>query len=216
MISLQKCVAIERQHADFWMVLADGYRFLQMTYNSDESGTDTEQPNISEQLGDILSNTVSLFRPYFSWRGIISRPDAIKKMNQLLISEDELTNDTSEQKIKHVSTLRDTTAKINSDHCDLERKQSANVWCHKDCPLFTHSRSSAESNCCLYRTVLGGLATPKLSLCLLHSPFVVLASRQATVEEFMELLKSMVKSRSIELLCSFYTMAECSCYLWAR
>lgn len=211
MISLQKCVAIERQHADFWMALADGYRYLQMTYNSDESGTGREQLNMPDHLGDILSNTVSLFRPYFSWRSIISRPDAIKKMNQLLISEEELTCDANGQNVKqNLSTPHENATKINSDHCDTEQ------WCHKDCLFFTHSQSSTESNYCLYRAVLGDLATPKLSLCLLHSPFVVLASRQATVEEFMQLLKSVAKSRSIELLCSLYSTAECSCYLWAR
>ena len=226
-ISLQKCVSLERQHADFWMALADGYRLLQAIYSSlfqsissntapgsddGAASVNIEQLNMSDQLGDILSNTVSLFRPYFSWRGIISRSDAIK-MNQLLITEDEsLTND---EKVKpNLSTPHENTAKRKSDHLDSE--QSVNAWCHKGCPFFTHSQSTTESNCYIYRTVVGGLAAPDLILCLLHSPFVVLASRQATVEEFVELLKSIAKSRSIELLCNFYTMAECSCYLWAR
>ena len=209
------------------MALADGYRLLQATYsgllqsissstapgsNDGGTGASTEQLNVSDQLEDILSNTVSLFRPYFSWRGIISRPDAIR-MNQLLVSDDESL--TSDEKVKpNLSTPHENTAKRKPDH--LHSEQSVNAWCHKGCPFFTHSQSTMENNCCFYREVVGGLAAPNVTLCLLHSPFVALASRQATVEEFMELLKSIAKSRSIELVCNFYTMAECSCYLWAR
>ena len=213
-ISLQKCVGIERQHADFWTMLADGYRLLQAncsgllqssTTPSNDGGStsaNVEQLTVSDQLGDILGNTVSLFRPYFSWRDI--------KMNQLLITEDELL-DSDE------STTNENTARMKSDLLDSEKSEKA--WCHKDCPFFTHSHSSStesSSYCCFYRTAVGGLATPNLTLCLLHSPFVFLTSRQVTIEEFMELLKSITKSRSIELLRSFCTMAECSCYLWAR
>lgn len=222
---------MERQHADFWMALADGYRLLQVTYsellqsnyssstasnsdNGDTTSPNAKQLNVSDQLGDILSNTVSLFRPYFSWRDITSGPDA-SKMKQLLITKDNML--TSDKKDKSSLPIAHTnTAKMKSDHLDLE--QSVNAWCLKDCPFFTHSQWSTESNssCCIYRDVVGRLANPDLTLCLLHSPFVILASRQAAVDEFMELLKSIAQSRSIELLCSFYAMAECSCYLWAR
>ena len=227
-ISLQKCVAIERQHADFWMALAEGYRLLKVTYTgllqsiyssstvpNGDCGANTERLKIPDQLGDILNNTVSLFRPYFSWRGIVNRPDATK-MNQLLITtkNELLTSDVREQNSKpNQATVHENTTKMNSERSDLE--QSVDV-CHKDCPFFTHSQSSAESNCCLYQTVMADLSTPTITLCLLHSPFVILASRQATIEKFIELLKSVGKSRSIELLCNFYTMSECSCYLWAR
>ena len=219
MISLQKCIGVERQHADFWMILADGYRLLQAncsgllhsstTPSSSGNGgaarANVEQLTVTDQLGDILSNTVSLFRPYFSWRDV--------KMNQLLIAEDKLLNSDE----LNLSTTNENTARMKSDHLDSEKSEKS--WCHKDCPFFTHSHSSrteSSSYCCLYRTAVGSLATLNLTLCLLHSPFVILASRQVTVEEFMELLKSITKSRSIEMLCNFYTMAECSCYLWAR
>ena len=220
MISLQKCIGVERQHADFWMILADGYRLLlancsdllhSCTTPSSSDGTDgtaranVEQPTVTDQLGDILSNTMSLFRPYFSWRDV--------KMNQLLITEDKLLNSDE----PNLSTTNENTAKMKSDHLDSEKSEQA--WCHKNCPFFTHSHSSrteSSSYCCLYRTAVGSLATPSLTLCLLHSPFVILASRQVTVQEFVELLKSITKCRSIEMLCNFYTMAECSCYLWAR
>lgn len=228
MISLQKCVGIERQHADFWMALADGYRLLQVTYSGllqstsssstapssdNDSGTsaNVKQLNVSEQLGDILSNTVLLFRPYFSWRDITNQPDAIK-MKQLLITDNELL--TSDEKVEpNLPAPCENTANMKSD------QQSVNTECHKNCPFFVQSQSITESNSygSLYQTVVGGVITPNLlALCLLHSPFVILASRQVTVGQFMELLKSVAKSRSIELLSSFYTMAECSCYLWAR
>lgn len=225
MISLQKCVSMERQHADFWMALADGYRLLQVTYSGllqstsssstapnsdDDSGTsaNVKQLNVSEQLGDILSNTVSLFRPYFSWRDITNQPDAIK-MKQLLITDNELL--TSDE--PNLPASCENTANMKSD------QQSVNTECHKNCPFFIQSQKITESNSysCLYQTVVGGVTTPNLlALCLLHSPFVILASRQVTVGQFVELLKNIAKSRSIELLSSFYTMAECSCYLWAR
>ncbi len=216
------------------MVLADGYRLLQANYsgllqstysstttpNSDDGATSAnmERLTVSDQLQDILSNTVSLFRPYFSWRDITSGPDAAIKMNQLLVTNRELlTSDTKINK-PNLSTTDEDTTRMKSDHLDsTERSETAQ--CHKDCPFFTHAYSNTENSsyCHLYQTVVGGgLATSNLTPCLLHSPFVILASRQVTIEEFMELLKNITRSRSIELLCSFYTMAECSCYLWAR
>ena len=209
-MSLQKCIAIERQHADFWTALAEGYRLLKVT--STDLLQATSSSTVPNQLGDILSNTVLLFRPYFSWRGIVTGPDATRT-NQLPITKDEsLTNDMSKCKIKPNLAIS-IENKMDSDRLDLD--QSVQI-CHKNCPFFTFCQSSAGNSHCLYQAVKGDHGTPDFTPCWLHSPFVILASRQVAVEEFIELLKDVTKHKSVELLCSFYTFAECSCYLWAR
>lgn len=212
MLSLQKCVALGRQHGDFWLSLAEGYRHLKTMYNcaavleSTLSTDDVEQQKLSEKFEHILSNTVSLFRPYFSWRSIVDKHKCTE-MEGVLYKE-ELVRQLSEQEISFVDeTERDRLeAGLLSD-------------CHKDCPLFPGTLSSQLSSPkgCFYSTAIAGLSTPSLSLCVLHSPFVVLASRQVTAEDFIKLLnKTMSRSVANTLLCHFCDLAECSCYLWAR
>lgn len=206
-LSLQKCVAMERQHADFWLTLADGYRLLKVTCSDVlESSSDIGQWRVPEQLGHVLNNTVSLFRPYFSWRGIITKPSETKVNRELV----------TEQLRSHINELTlESDLSAHEEAVDLLPSDLGPSVCHKGCPFFTLSPLYVATSSS-YSAVIAGLGTPNLTMCLLHSPFPILASRQVAVEEFIELLKNVAKSTAVALLCNFYTLAECSCFLWAR
>ena len=205
------------------MMLAEGYKLLQEIYTSaggPESTTPTaeaaaeregdaesddaaEEWEVSQQLKDILRNTVSLFRPYFSWRSLISKP-----------GETEEEVDTTLEKLANHLEIGGEEKEAYEDEAKTDHSEEGLKICNKDCPFFSHSHTSAT---CSLSTVLEGPLTPDTNnLCLIHSPFVILASRQVTVEEFIGLLKSFTKSKATTLLKNVCTLSECSCYLWAR
>ena len=173
-------------------------------------GSDRGQWEISEQVGHILSNTVSLFRPYFSWRrSVVTKPNGSKMDQQVRITDeaDKCTDCLCDKTSEANPLMHEGVVERHSDDPKMEL-----LVCHEDCPFFKTFLSSG----CSYLAVMVESAAAKLSLCLLHSPFVVLASRQSTVEEFVQLLNNVTRSKAVDLLCNFCTLAEYSCHLWAR
>lgn len=212
---------MERQHADFWLALAEGYHHLKVAYTNSSSGvfesasvdcgdgseSEMEKWTVTEELGHILHNTVSLFRPYFSWRTVTCTHS---------ISHSSKPNGTKTEKTHN--TIRKEGSAYNHDCTQSDDHLKMGLFiCHKDCPFFNFSQSHKvlSDNYCYSALVTESGAT-KLTLCLLHSPFVMLASRQVTVKEFCELLKSLTRSKAVDVWCNICTLAECSCYLWAR
>ena len=221
MISLQKCVALERQHADFWLALAEGYRHFKETCttinlatlkltNTAGNGDIVEQMvEVSNKLDHILSNTVSLFRPYFTWRLVASKSDGQTVVDHTL--------DTGEP-AGHLGD-QEFDLPVHSDAMEVKSDSNAGLSvCHEGCPFYSHSRSGLPDGH-VYSSVLSEIGPdgPQFTnLCPLHSPFVLLASREVTVERFIELLRSTNKANACHLLSDVCSLSEISCHLWAR
>ena len=195
--------------------MAEAYTHLKQTYalkNLDALKlTDTiSDSNVmdklitSDKLNQILSNTVTSFRPYFTWRQLALKSDT----RQTLTSVD------TEEPVGYLCE-QECGLPVSSDVLDGDSGVELLV-CHKDCPFYPHSKNSLpESHS--YSTVMSEAGPQRVtSLCLLHSPFVMLASRQVTVEQFVELLNSTTKANACHLLGSVCELSEISCHLWAR
>lgn len=223
--SLQKCVAMERQHADFWLALAEGYGHLKVAYTNSSSdgafesasgeGSECEMGlwTVTEESGHILHNTVSLFRPYFSWRTVTHA--ANQNQTKIRNTKEECSVYNHDRDLKPKSNYSASVSSLETNSYDQSEKGLS--VCNRDCPVFNFSQSHKVVNTAYdYPTIVAESGGTKLTLCLLHSPFVMLASRQVTVEEFCELLKNLTRSKAVDVWCDFCALAECSCYLWAR
>ena len=188
--------------------MADAYDHLRETYATSLDALKlTDTISDSNVMDQILSNTVSLFRPYFTWRQLALKSDTRQTKVDI----------TSVDKEEPISLLceHESGLPVSSGVLDGDSGVELLV-CHKDCPFYSHSKNSLpESHS--YSTVLSEAGPQQVtSLCLLHSPFVMLASRQVTVEQFVELLNSTTKANACHLLCSVCELSQISCHLWAR
>ena len=211
-------MTLERQHADFWLAMAEAYGHLKQTYamadldtlNLTDTICDSSVVNelkTSDKLNQILSNTVSLFRPYFTWRQLALKSDTRQTKVDVAAVD-------TEEPIGHLCEQESVSRDVLDGKCDGDSDVYVSL-CHKDCPFYSHFKVSLpESH--TYSTVLSKACPQLNSFCLLHSPFVMLASRQVTVEQFIELLKSTTKAIAHHLLSSVCELSKISCHLWAR
>lgn len=186
-------------------------------------------------MQDILSRTVQLFRPYFSWRvKVADMEDAVNIGGD----DKELRK---QQQLQH-PTPPSTFRAENHSEDPSPGSSISSLTCAKHCPFY--GSLSGGGSCASGReyvfTVLHSsscgeeeddhhppapshaslLPCPPLQLCLDHSLFAVLVrglvSPEAVVQ-MVEILQGKSPSLgSLKLLCTFCAMSECSCLLWAR
>ena len=271
-MALQNSVSLQRSHSNFWTSLSSAYKNLKSvptwrnmtscccsdaggsgdgeSKGGRDDGTSGEKDHgqgggeSSESLMcTILSRTVQLFRPYFSWRVNIAHNNVSRQENADSINTE--SKELQEQKQLQHPTPSNIRAENHSEDLSCGASISSSPNCTKPCPFYGSLSGDFTSGseyisiilCNSYRsssrckeaddrdsspshTPLP--ASPQLQLCLDHSIFVVLVRGLVSPEDIVVLMEQLQKQSpsslaSLDLLLNtFSAMSECSCLLWAR
>ena len=246
LLALQKCAALQRHHPPYWIALAEAYRCFNSILRKTESDRDSdcERLVILSQVESILSNTVSLFRPYFRWNlrnscGSKSGafPDLKAPSSKLVCLDDDSPADSEADSRKLRSTCTwlpphkpasysgpKKTAGISlGDGVDSgmgldQVEMSAKMVCVSPCEGLKCETIAPVSSSNGFIQVKSGTNScgGTLESDVTNSPFVVLVSGKTSIQSFLEQFEQLSKETARQVLSSFCETASCSSLIWAR
>ena len=198
-------------------------------------GHTTESSASPGNLEVILTQTLQLFRPYFSWREKVAGNVTDSDCNEDGCAVPSEGSMGSECKFQNGASHHVACAPTRELEADISTALDSASGCSRDCIFFNalvfqnptlYSRTLL--NCCppdqhiQLSSGNGNKLVPHLTLplCIAHSPFVMLIRRALSPKELVCTIKELhgMSQRTFahQLLSSVYAMAACSCLVWAR
>ena len=217
-LHLQKSAMLQRYQVSYWLQLSEGYEALYRHGIKDKCTTGHSQL--------ILSNTVALFRPYFRWSKPAETPPEVWPSE------------------RHDGRHMQGTESLSRPHHGCPVLEDSGPESGNQPLLCGLTDGTACEGCrgygdcgskgCVQNTPVSGKGLSRIEIlqsgsthmhaskgsvgcvCPTCSPFCLIVGGKMAAADFLARLGELPCETAKEVLSSFYTMASCSCFIWAR